>query len=163
ADDLGQRLDLEVPDGYVVQPEERDDTGPSDLEKAISDDGGDDAREVFTRDRFVRGYQREWALDDDDTIVSYVYQFADQAGAEDYTKRVTADAGSPGDGVTAATFDVPEIAGAVGVTGSDGTFSTATVTFAKGPYSVQLLVTSTKPDGLESLVTSLAGEQYSKL
>ena len=57
----------------------------------------------------------------------------------------------------------PGIAGAVGVNGSDPTFATSAVTFVKGPYSVQVVVNGTKPDGLQSLVTSLAEEQYSRL
>ena len=161
--ELSKALDMTVPAGYVVQPDSVDDTGPSDLEKAIADDGGDDARDVLTRDRFVRGYQREWAGNGNDQIVSYVYQFADNAGAVDYTKRVTADAGAQTAGVTIATFTVPDIAGAVGVNGSDGTFATSTVTFVKGPYSAQVVVNGASAAGLQSLVTSLAEEQYSRL
>ena len=117
----------------------------------------------MTRDRFVRGYQREWARSADDQIVSYVYQFADNAGAVDYTKRVTADAGSQTAGVSIALFDVAGIAGAVGVNGSDPNFATSSVTFVKGPYSVQVVVNGASPTGLQSLVTSVAEEQYSRL
>jgi hypothetical protein len=162
-EELSQALDINVPSGYSRQPDSVDDTGPSDLEKAVADDGEDDARDVFTRDKFVRGYQREWARSEDDQMVSYVYQFADNAGAVDYTKRVTADAGAQTAGVTITTFTVPGIGGAVGVNGSDPTFATSTVTFVKGPYSVQVVVNATKTDGLQSLVTSLAEEQYSRL
>jgi hypothetical protein len=162
-EELSQALDMDVPSGYARQPDSVDDTGPSDLEKAVADDGGDDARDVFTRDKFVRGYQREWARSQNEQIVSYVYQFADNAGAVDYTKRVTADAGAPTAGATITTFTVPEIAGAAGVDTSDPTFVTSTVTFVKGPYSVQVVVNSTRIDGLQSLVTSLAEEQYSRL
>jgi hypothetical protein len=167
-EELSQALDMDVPSGYARQPDSVDDTGPSDLEKAVADDGGDDARDVFTRDKFVRGYQREWARSQDEQIVSYVYQFADKAGADDYTKRVTADAGAqtagaPIAGATITTFAVPGIGGAAGVNTSDPTFATSTVTFVKGPYSVQVVVNSTRTDGLQSLVTSLAEEQYSRL
>jgi hypothetical protein len=81
----------------------------------------------------------------------------------DYTKRVTADAGAQTAGITIATFAVPDIAGAVGVNGSDGTFATSTVTFVKGPYSAQVVVNGVSAAGLQSLVTSLAEEQYSRL
>ena len=162
-EELSQALDMDVPSGYARQPDSVDDTGPSDLEKAVADDGEDDAREVFTRDKFVRGYQREWARSEDDQIVSYVYQFADNAGAVDYTKRVMADAGTQTAGATITTFAVPGIGGAAGVNTSDPTFVSSAVTFVKGPYSVQVVVTSTKADGLQSLVTSLAEEQYSRL
>lgn len=162
-EELSQALDINVPSGYTRQPDSVDDTGPSDLDKAVADDGEDDARDVLTRDRFVRGYQREWARSENDQIVSYVYQFADNAGAVDYTKRVTADAGAQTAGVSITTFTVPGIAGAIGVNGSDPSFATATVTFVKGPYSAQVVVNGTSAAGLQSLVTSLAEEQYSRL
>jgi hypothetical protein len=162
-DELSKALDLTVPDGYTLQPDNVDDTGPSDLEKAVADDGGDDAREVLTRDHFLRGYQREWAIDSDDQIIDYVYQFADSAGAADYTKRVTADSGVPADGSTIGLFSVPSIDGAVGVNGSDPNFPTSTVTFVKGPYSVQIVVNGKQQAGLQSLATSVAEEQYSRL
>jgi len=76
---------------------------------------------------------------------------------------VTADAGAQTTGVTITTFTVPDISGAVGVNGSDPSFATSTVTFVKGPYSVQVVVNATKTDGLQSLVMSLAEEQYSRL
>ncbi|MDQ1514469.1 MAG: hypothetical protein QOE80_299 [Actinomycetota bacterium] len=161
--ELSKALGLTVPAGYTVQPDRVDDTGPSDLEKAVADDGAADARDVFTRDRFVRGYQREWDSNQNDNIVSYVYQFADNAGAVDYTKRLTADAGAQTAGVTITTFTVPGIAGAVGANSSDGTFATSTVTFVKGPYSAQVVANSTSAAGLQSLVTSVAEEQYSRL
>jgi hypothetical protein len=163
SEELSRALDITVPDGYARQPDSVDDTGPSDLEKAVSDDGGDDARDVLTRDHFVRGYQREWAHSDDDQIVSYVYQFADNAGAVDYTNRVTADAGALTAGVSISRFDVAGIAGAVGVNGSDPNFATSSVTFVKGPYSVQVVVNGASPTGLQAIVTSLAEEQYSRL
>lgn len=158
--ELSKAVDITVPAGFTVQPDSLDDTGLSDLEKAVADDGEADAREVFTRDRFVRGYQREWASNQNDQIVSYVYQFADNAGAVAYTTRLTAGAQAAG---ATTTFTVPGIASAVGVNGSDATFATSTVTFVKGPYSVQVVVNGTSAAGLESLVTSLAEEQYSRL
>ena len=161
--ELSKGLDITVPAGYVRQPDTVDDTGPSDLEKAVSDDGADDARDVFTRDRFVRGYQREWARSDNEQIISYVYQFADNAGGVDYCKRVTADSGTQTDGASVSPFDVAGIAGAVGVNGSDHSFATSSVTFVKGPYCVQVVLNSTSAAGLQSLVTSVAEEQYSRL
>jgi hypothetical protein len=161
--DLSKALDINVPDGYVRQPDTVDDTGPSDLDKAVADDGADDARDALTRNRFVRGYQREWALDAKDEVVSYVYQFADPTGAEDYTKRIAAEAGSPAAGATTTMFNVAGIAGAVGVNSSAPTFATSSVTFMKGPYSVQVIVNGTSPVGLEAMVRSVAEEQYSRL
>ena len=157
AADLSRALDLTVPDGWTVQPDSVGDTGPSDLEKAVSDDGGDDARDVLTRDRFVRGYQRMWSRGNDE-IISYVYQFADHAGAADYTTRLTGDTGGNSSG-----FSVPAIAGAVGVNGADPPFATSSVTFVKGPYSVQLVVNAASPDELQALASALAEEQFARL
>jgi hypothetical protein len=159
--DLSKALDISVPDGYALQSDEVGDTGPSDLEKAIKDDGDGDAREALTRTRFVRGYQRMWSRSDTDEIVVYAYQFADHAGALDYTKRLMADAET--DGVSTGVFNVPSVDGAVGVNGADPTFATSSVTFVKGPYSVQVVVNGGSPTGLESLATALAEEQYSRL
>ncbi|MEW6476216.1 MAG: hypothetical protein AB1679_28490 [Actinomycetota bacterium] len=161
--ELGEALKISVPEGYLLQPDEVGDTGPSDLEKAVRDDGEDDARDVLTRTRFVRGYQRMWSRSDDDEIIAYVYQFADHAGAVEYTNRLTADAGAQTAGVTIERFTVPSIAGSIGVNGWDATFATSTVTFVKGPYSVQMVVNGSSPTGLQSLVTALAEEQYSRL
>jgi hypothetical protein len=162
-DELGKMLDLTVPEGYTVLADNVDDTGPSDLEKAVSDDGGDDASDVLTGDHFVRGYQREWTLDENDQIIAYVYQFADATGAADYTRRVTEDSEGPADNGAMGRFSVPGIDGAVGVNGSDPNFAASTVTFAKGPYSVQVVVNGAKQAGLESLATSIAEEQYDRL
>lgn len=162
-EELAKATEISVPEGYALQADEVGDTGPSDLEKAIRDDGEDDARDVLTRTRFVRGYQRMWARTEDDEIIAYVYQFADHAGAVEYTNGLTADAGAETPGVNIEKFSVQSIDGAVGVNSSDPSFASSTVSFVKGPYSVQLVVNGTSPAGLESLVTALAEEQYSKL
>jgi hypothetical protein len=162
-DELAKRLDLAVPDGYAVVPDNVDDTGPSDLEKAVSDDGNADARDVLTKDHFVRGYQREWSLDEDDQIISYVYEFADHAGAAEYTQRVTEDSEAPLGAATPTRFGVPGIDGSVGVNGTDPNFPSSTVTFVKGRYSVQVVVDGARADGLQSLASSMAEEQYDRL
>jgi hypothetical protein len=46
---------------------------------------------------------------------------------------------------------------------TDPTLASSSVAFVKGPYSVQLVVSSSTPTGLEGLVTALAEEQYSRL
>jgi len=162
-EELSEALEISVPDGYMLQPDEVGDTGPSDLEKAVRDDSEEDARDVLTRTGFVRGYQRMWSRSEDDEIIAYVYQFADNAGAVEYTNRLTAHSGAQTPGVTIEEFTVPSINGSIGVNGFDPTFATSTVTFVKGPYSVQMVVNAASPVGLESIVTALAEEQYSRL
>ena len=162
-EDLAKALDISVPDGYMLQPDEVGETGPSDIDKASRDDGGDDARDVLTRARFVRGYQRMWSRSETDDFVVYLYQFADNAGAAEYTNRLAADATKPTPGVTISTFTVPAINGAVGVNASDPTFASSSVTFVKGPYSVQVAVSGKTPTGLQPFAAALAEEQYSRL
>jgi hypothetical protein len=162
-EDLGKALNISLPDGYMLQPDQVGDTGPSDLEKAARDDGGEDARDVLTRTRFVRGYQRMWSRAEDDDFVVYLYQFADNAGAAEYTARLTADATTPSPTVTVQQFDVPGIGGAVGVNTSEPALATSSVTFVKGPYSVQVVANAPKATGLQSLATAVAEEQYSRL
>jgi hypothetical protein len=161
--DLSRAIITAVPAGYDLQPDEVDDTGPSTLEKAIADDGEDDARAVFTRDRFMRGYQRMWSKNDSDQIVVYLYQFAAHTGALDYAKRITAASGGQTNGASTGTFGVAGIAGAIGVNGSDANFPTSSVTFVKGPYSVQVTVNGGPSGHTQALVSSLALDQYSRL
>jgi hypothetical protein len=161
--ELAKALDFSAPDGYMLQPDQVGDTGPSDIEKASKDDGGDDAREFLTRTRFVRGYQRMWSRSETDEFVVYLYQFADNAGALEYTNRLTADATTPESGVTIGQYNLPSINAAVGVNASGPTFATSSVTFVKGPYSVEIVVNGSTPTGLQPLATAVAEEQYSRL
>ena len=162
-DDLAKALNISAPDGYVLQPDQVGDTGPSDIVKASKDDGGDDAQAFLTRTGFVRGYQRMWSRSGSDGFVIYLYQFGNPAGAAEYTNRLTADATTPNPDVRLGQFLVPGINGATGVTATGKTSATSSVTFVKGPYSVQVELTSRTPTGLESLATALAEEQYSRL
>ena len=161
-DELAKALDISAP-GYMLQPDQIGDTGPSDLEKASRDDGGNDAREFLTRTRFVRGYQRKWSRSETDDFIVYLYQFADHAGAAEYTNRLAADATNGTAGVTIEQFGVPSIGGAVGATTSDPAFASSSVTFVKGPYSVQIVVNGSTPTGLQPLAIAVAEEQYSRL
>jgi len=162
-EDLAKALNISAPDGYMLQPDQVGDTGPSDIEKASRDDGGADARDFLTRTRFVRGYQRMWSRSETDDFVVYLYQFADTAGAVEYTNRLSTDATTPTSGVTIGQFNLPSIHGAVGVNASDRAFATSSVTFVKGPYSVQIVVSGSTLTGLQPLASALAEEQYSRL
>jgi hypothetical protein len=162
-DDLSRMLLTGVPAGYKVQPNDVGDTGPSDLEKAIRDDGGDDARAVLTANGFVRGYQRYWSKSDEDEIVAFLYQFKDNAGAAEYGKRTKADLADLQDGVAVSPFDLPGIEGATGLTAHSDGFSTSMALFSKGPYLVQLVVTGTTPAGQAEMVKGLAADQFARL
>lgn len=162
-EDLAKALNIAGPDGYLLQPNQVGDTGPTDLAKASRDDGGDDAEGFLTRTGFVRGYQRQWMRSPGDDFVVYLYQFGTNPGAAEYTDRLKTEATMAAPGVTIEQFDVPGISGALGVNASDPTFASSSVTFVKGPYSVQIIVNSKKLTGLQSLATALAEEQYSRL
>jgi hypothetical protein len=162
-DDLAKALNIAAPDGYMLQPDQVGDTGPSDIEKASRDDGRNDAKEFLTRTRFVRGYQRMWSRSETDDFIVYLYQFADHTGALEYTNRLAADAATQTSGVTIGQFDVPGIGGAVGVNSSDPAFASSSVTFVKGPYSVQVVANGSTPTGLQPLAIAVAEEQYSRL
>jgi hypothetical protein len=73
--------------GFEQQTDDVGDTGPSDLAKAISDDGEDDAEQVLTDLGFRRGYQRLWSNEADEEIVVFLYEFCDAAGAAAYGTR----------------------------------------------------------------------------
>lgn len=163
SEDLAKALNIAPPDGYMLQPDPVGDTGPSDIVKASKDDGGADASEFLTRTGFLRGYQRMWSRSETDDFIIYLYQFATPAGAAEYTARLTADATTPAPDVTLGQFPVSSIGTAVGVTATTKASANSSVTFVKGPYSVQVIVNSTTPAGLQSLATALAEEEYSRL
>ena len=162
-EDLAKALNINAPEGYLLQPDQVGDTGPTDIVKASRDDGGNDAQDFLTRTGFVRGYQRQWMRTGDDDFAVYLYQFGNNAGAVEYTNRLTAEATTAPAGVTIERFDLAGIGGAVGVNASDPTFASSSVTFVKGPYSVQIIVNAKKLAGLQPLASALAEEQYSRL
>ena len=65
--------------------------------------------------------------------------------------------------MTLGQFPVPTIGTAVGVNATAKASANSSVTFVKGPYSVQVIVNSVTPVGLQSLATALAEEEYSRL
>ena len=162
-EDLAKAITISAPDGYILQPDQVGDTGPSDIVKASRDDGANDAQEFLARTGFLRGYQRMWSRSESDDFVIYLYQFGDSAGAAEYTNRLTTDATTATSDVTVGQFLVPGINGAVGVNANAKAFATSSVTFVKGPYSVQVVVSGTSLTGLQPLATALAEEQYSRL
>jgi hypothetical protein len=162
-DELAKATNIPAPEGYMLQPDQVGDTGPSDIVKASRDDGGDDAQEFLARTGFLRGYQRMWSRSESDDFVIYLYQFGDSAGAAEYDKRLTTDATAPTPDVTLSQYLISSINGALGVNAQAKTFATSSVTFVKGPYSVQVVVSGTTLTGLQPLATALAEEQYSRL
>jgi hypothetical protein len=164
ASDLGRRLVTRVPAGFVLQPDDVGDTGPSDLAKAVRDDPSPDAEEALRSEGFVQGYQRLWVGPDDAEIIVFVYQFGTEAGAAaDFrrSKAALADEALPG----ATEFTVSGLpAGQTNaVTGSSGDLSAAIVQFTTGVYNVQLVCNGPASSGLQSRVSAIAKDQYDVL
>lgn len=156
---LERRLLDVIPPGYLRQADSVGDTGPSDLEKAVRDDGEPDARSVLVADGFVAGYQRMWARASDSQIINFLYQFRAPGGAAQYLTRTINGLTKSDQGLTP--FEVPGIPGSRGFRGTSGGKTIATVAFARGPFVAQVVVVG--PDAQGSVPLDLAGEQYSHL
>lgn len=157
-DALVARLLVELPPGYERQPDDVGDTGPSDLDKAVRDDGAPDARQVLEADGFVAGYQRMWAKDQEGLIVDFVYQFSSPAGAVHYRDRTLQSlAGEPG----ATELAVPGVPGATGVRIVEDDEHTAVVFVTRGGLLGQVVVVG--PDaGTDAVPVALARQQYDR-
>jgi hypothetical protein len=160
-DPLAARLVKAVPPGFVQQPDSVGGTGPSDLAKAVRDDGAPDAQAVLTQEGFLHGYQRMWrTADKQQTFVVILYHFKTAAGASAEAARTAAAsaAGSP-PAPAPASFAVAGIPGAVGYAdgGESGVF------FTRGVYAVN--VHAEAPDGPTSqrLAQQIAAAQFTLL
>lgn len=160
---LAAKLIAAVP-GYVVQPNSLGDTGPSDLDKAVRDDGRPNAREELTSDHFVVGYQRLFTPPDKGRfVILFLYQFADPAGASKYLQSTAKAALAPLDGATVTPFAVPGIAGATGVQGKSGGTTFHDVEFVKGNYLVMVETNDEHGDAAKPSAVDLAAQQYARL
>lgn len=85
--------------------------GNVDLEK-LALERGDQTTAVFKETRLVNGFVRAWQKQDTDELVTVrLYQFADDAGAASYAKRIMAAMAKP----PATTFNVPATTDTVGI------------------------------------------------
>jgi hypothetical protein len=179
--DLEPLLIRTVPAGFEQQPDDVGDTGPSDLDKAASDDGDDEdnheGRDVLVANGFVAGYQRLWAkgvttgedgepnVDEADEIVDFLYCFKTAEGAAAYMQRSVdgnEESVAPEDHVT--TFTVSGIPGSKGwVGGSTEDGYGAVVLFTKGGFMVQLVMSGATTADYRGLVSALTRDQYGRL
>jgi hypothetical protein len=153
---------LAVPTGYTQQPDSASRSGPSDLAKAVSDDGTAGVGAILTRDGFVHGFQRVWLRDDQVQVAVMIYQFRDGGGADAYARDLVGRARSIS-GFNVTDFPVPGIAPAVGLTSAATGDVTAIIVFHKGPYLVRLTVNSINDSGLAATAQQLAHAQYARL
>lgn len=158
---LESKLIKNLPAGYIVQSDDIGDTGPSDLGKAVVDDGEYDALSVLTNDGFVKGYQRLWLKDDMHGVVVIVYQFASAAGASHYEERVRGFNAESDEEYVSTPFAVAGIPNAAGFMVEDVEGETAMVGFARGNFVAQVIVFG--EDATPAAVTALAMQQYNNL
>jgi hypothetical protein len=149
-----------LPPGYQQAPDSLGQTGPSDLGKAVSDDGGSDAKQVLVFDQFLAGYQRMWTSGNDQ-IIEFLYEFATPRGAVAYGQRQVAADAVPPSGDQIAPLTVPAIPGAQGFTISGNDGPAAMVLFTKAGFLVQVVMNG--PDATAQQVTALAAAQYQRL
>ena len=146
-----------VPAGYAQQPDGVGDTGPSDLNKAVHDDGNSDARQVLTADGFVAGYQRFWARNANDQIMDFVYQFDRPQGALSYMARSENEASTAG----ARAIAVNGVPGAYAyaIAGNQG--PVVVILLPRAGYLAQIVIHGA--DATVVLGNQLAQEQYQLL
>lgn len=150
----------DVPAGYQPAAENVGDAGPVDLAKAITEDGGADARDALSTAGFETGYQRVWVNDQEEEVVAYLYRFADAGGAQRYATRLM-QARTVEEGFRR--FPVAGIPGANAFAGDVETGTSTVVIYAKGVHVVQLIVNAAVAQPQQTVATRLAAEQYTRL
>jgi hypothetical protein len=166
ASELSARIVTKVPDGFALQPDSVGNTGPSDLDKAIDDDGNPDAATALRSEGFVRGYQRLWVGPGDAQIIVFLYQFETPTGARQaYTRAAGNYASELPPGVHVTKFAVPGLptADATGIAGSDSTGAAGIVFFTTDVYSVQINCNTSAPARLKARALAIAQAQFNRL
>jgi hypothetical protein len=164
AAELEARIVTKVPSSFVEQPPAAYDTGPSDLAKAIKDDGEPNAGKLLRAEKFVRGYQRIWIGPEHDQIIVFVYQFQTDVGArQDFARstRKLASKRPPG----THKFVVPGLPAnqVLGIAGADKDGGAALVFFTTGVFNVQVNCNGTRLDGLQARALTIAKDQLRRL
>jgi hypothetical protein len=162
--ELEARIVTKVPSDFVEQPPEAFDTGPSDLAKAIKDDGAPNAAKVLRAERFVRGYQRIWIGPSHAQIIVFVYQFASRVGArQDFARSMRDYDSKPPPG--AHKFVMPGLPAtqAFGVAGSFKDSAAALVFFTTGVFDVQINCNAPTSAGLQARAIAIAKVQLRRL
>jgi hypothetical protein len=158
---LARLLSTAAPAGFVQQPDSVGNTGPSDLAKAVRDDGKPDAASALTKAGFVAGYQRLWALADGTYAVVYLYNFSNRAGTVSYEQRGLSILASDAASKTTQHVAVPDIPGAVGITGTSQNRTIDAVVYTKGDYLVQVAMQG--PSATYVSAEQMAASQFSRL
>jgi hypothetical protein len=168
--ELADRIITRVPPGYVQQPFKVGDTGPSDLAKAVRDDGSPNAAQFLRTEGFARGFQQLWVDGQKRQIIVFLYQFKTSDGARRDFERGAASYGQKvpaGMHVQRFSLQGMPTGRSLGLAASDKTGSAALVFFTTGVYNVQIDANETMPNAplspLQQLGTALAQDQLSRL
>ena len=127
----------DVPEGFTPEPDSVGDTGPSDLAKAVRDDGSDDAEDTLTELRFRRGYQRLWTNDAEDELIVFLYEFCDAAGAREYADRSVDE--YFGVDPSFESFEVSGIEGARGFASEEEGEGYIAILVGRGTFDIQIV------------------------
>lgn len=164
SEELQALMVTEVPAGFILQPDDVGDTGPSDLAKAVRDDPTAGAEDALRSEGFVRGYQQLWVGPRDAEIIVFVYQFATEAGAQADFQRAKANLAA--DGIPGAKpFTVSDVPSGQSnaVSGSTADIAAAIVQVTSGVYNVQVVTNGPSSAGLEERASSVAKDQFNRL
>lgn len=160
---LAAKLVQTIP-GYVLQPDSVGDTGPSNVDKAVRDDGGANVRKELTDDHFVVGFQKLFSTPTKDrVIVLFAYQFADAAGANEYMNASTKHEEMPQDGVVPTRFAVPGILGATGIQATHNGTTFHEVFFTKGNVGAEVQTNDENGDTAQPSAVEIATQEYPML
>ena len=164
---LAAQIITSVPAGFVLQPDHVGNTGPSNLAKAVKDDGTAGAKEALTTEGFVRGYQRLWSGPAQAQIIVFLYQFASSGGArQDFVRGTKQFSGTPPPSIHVNKFSTAlPTAQSLGIagTGQGNSGAAAVIYFTTGVYNVQINCIGPTLPGLQARVTALAADQLSRL
>ena len=162
--ELQARIVTKVPSGFVAQAPGAYDTGPSDLAKAIRDDGGPNAGKILRAEKFVRGYQRIWIGPEHAQIIVFVYQFDSRVGARrDYARYTRVFDSKLPPGTHRFVIGGLPASQSLGVAGSDKTGGAALAYFTKGVFNVEINCNAPTTAGLQAQATAIAKDQYNRL
>lgn len=166
ADDMERLLISDLPTGFEQVPDSEFDTGPSDLAKAVVDDGAADAEDVLVAAGFVRGYQRAWqTADGSDRVIVSLYEFSNVDGAASYRDRGLA-ALEDDSSMEVVPFDVasvPEASGRSLTNLESAGGQAALVVFTKDVHLVQVTVIGPTDEANQALAQQLAQDQFDRV
>jgi hypothetical protein len=161
--ELEARIVAKVPSGFVEQSPPAYGTGPSDLAKAIKDDGEPNAGKVLRSEKFVRGYQRIWIGPEHDQIIVFVYQFEVNGARQDFARSTRRFNSKPPPG--GHKFAMPGLPPeqALGIAGADKNAAAAIVYFTTGVFNVQVNCNGSRLAGLQARAIAIAQDQLRRL